>query len=111
MGILSTLRILFQREGRYKDKPFSDHHNPSSIKKNNTATMNLTESLDQSSVSSPDGSTRNQSSSNGTTFRYMDGRRYHGDEEAVYVLPNDDDGLWIVIVIISSYSYKNGLCI
>jgi hypothetical protein len=34
-----------------------------------------------------------QSSKEGKGFKYNeDGRRYHGNEEVVYIMPNDEDG-------------------
>lgn len=61
------------------------------------------EIIDQSSQ---DGSTRNQTSSNGTNHVFRDGRRYHGDAEVSYILPNDDDGLLIYSIIFLNRFFK-----
>ncbi|KAG2203035.1 hypothetical protein INT47_013251 [Mucor saturninus] len=81
MGIISTLRKLFHREGRYR-------YEKRSLKRNTS--MSTPETIEPTGVST-EGSSRNQSSSNGTNHIFRDGRRYHGDTEVAYILPNDDD--------------------
>lgn len=50
-----------------------------------TASANLSSSLQQKT-----------SSKEGKSFKYNeDGRRYHGNDEVAYVMPNDDDGMSI----------------
>lgn len=92
MGIISTLRNLFsKREEAYEKRGSKGPHRDldhSSGRKDSHATN----STDVSSVTSPSSSTRNANSSNGYSFQYKDGRRYHADTEVAYVLPNDDDG-------------------
>jgi hypothetical protein len=52
----------------------------------------------KSAVTSPISSLK-QSSKDGYNFRYNeDGRRCHGNEDAAYMMPNDDDGITLMII-------------
>jgi hypothetical protein len=69
--------------------------------KNNKSTSNSLTKKSNSIASNNQISviTSQQSSKEGHSFRYNeDGRRYHGNEEVAYVLPNDDDGLYYMII-------------
>jgi hypothetical protein len=86
MTFFSALRTLFSRKDKRLISSNDDTEKRKRASNNNSHIMNTR------SVASPTGSTK-QSSGNGYTFQYKDGRRYHGDTEVAYVMPNDDDGM------------------
>lgn len=92
MGIISTLRNLFSKREEAYDKRGSRGPHRDLDHNSGRKDSHATNSTDVSSVTSPSSSTRNANSSNGYSFQYKDGRRYHADTEVAYVLPNDDDG-------------------
>lgn len=89
MVFFSTLKNLFSR----RDKRTSNASSLRSKKKglgysNGNQKYNGNKS---SATNSPVNSMTNNSSNNGHSFQFRDGRRYHCDSEVAYVLPNDDD--------------------
>jgi hypothetical protein len=76
MGIFSFLsKQLFHREFRVKDK------------------RSITYMDNNGSVAAVVGTTHTKNVKEGYEYKYNDeGRRYHANEDAAYMMPNDNDG-------------------
>lgn len=94
MSFFSALKLIFSK----KEKTSASLKNADSSKrlnnKENSKSMSSSEktsSITNSKMDSISGDSK-QLSSSGKNYKYRDGRRYHGNEEVAYLLPNDDDG-------------------
>jgi hypothetical protein len=88
MGIFSTFfgQLLSRKSKRNSTQPKSNFLH----KRAHSSGMN-TESLNDSTATT----SKQSSTKEGRDFKYNeDGRRYHGNNEVAYVLPNDDDGMY-----------------
>ncbi|KAL7314057.1 hypothetical protein PS15m_007713 [Mucor circinelloides] len=90
MVFFSSLKNLFSRRDKRTSNASSLHQAASKKKGLAYSNGNQHNSNKSTAANSPANSTTNNSS-NGHSFQYKDGRRYHGDSDVAYVLPNDDD--------------------
>lgn len=91
MVFFSSLKNLFSRRDKRTSNASSLQQAASKKKGLAYSNGNQHSSNKSTAANSPANSTTNNSS-NGHSFQYKDGRRYHGDSDVAYVLPNDDDG-------------------
>lgn len=93
MGLFSTyFKQLFSRRERRTSASSSSKNKKST---NNSLRKNSITTASNNQITATTISTSHQSSKEGHSFKYNeDGRRYHGNDEVAYVLPNDDDGIY-----------------
>lgn len=90
MVFFAALKNLFSRRDKRTSNASSLRSKKKGLSYSNGSQQN--NSNRSAAANSPSNSTTNNSSNNGHSFQFKDGRRYHGDSEVAYVLPNDDDG-------------------
>lgn len=92
MPFFSALKLTFSK----KEKTSASLRNGDSSKqqkKKNSKSMSISDETTSTTNSKMDltSGDSKQLSSSGKIYKYKDGRRYHGNEEVAYLLPNDDD--------------------
>lgn len=99
MGVFSSLKNMFsKKEIKRSSSTIKSEKQIRYSKKSSISTdqSNIKSVSSRGIASSPSSSSKQANSGNsGYTFQYKDGRRYHADAEVAYVLPNDDDGIYL----------------
>lgn len=107
MSFFSALKLIFSKKEKTGAPPRNIDKNKQK-KKENPNKMSINEevtSTANSKMESISGDSK-QTTSSGKNHKFRDGRRYHGNDEVAYVLPNDDDGKILKHCYNCSYTYS-----
>jgi hypothetical protein len=102
MGVFSSLKNLFNKKEIKRSSStikFEKQNRYSKKSSISTVQSNIKSISSKGTDSNPSNSSKQVNSGNsGYIFQYKDGRRYHTDAEVAYVLPNDEDGIYLKLI-------------